>query len=426
MLKMLKKHSKGQSAIEYLANNAWVIVVAVIGMIVLWQLGIFTPPTPKRGSLGFSQITPSDWVVSTGDVAYVRMANDGGVPVKIRAGKMSLDVYQVPCDAGQTPNVDVTLNPGESKIFVFHCSGATKISENFKVGDYYEGDITVEYVNQVSGAQHKSVGKIFGPIEGKAQFGGGVTTTTLPGNCGDDCTQPGLVNATDCTKDNDLNCTYCDLYGYECKPEGSCGKPCTQETAAIDCEITCTWCNPSNNRCEQGDCGKPCTVDEECTYGCEDCINNICSNPEERCPDCSQTFGGVIDPLECINDECQFCLNWVFTCSPQGDCEQACLSDNDCDITCCYCNSGSKKCEQGDCLKPCTRDSECTKGCNECIGGVCKGCGVTTSTITATSTSSSTSSTSTSSTTTQGDSGYIIVGQIYPKNGSTGYATAAP
>ncbi|MFH1126421.1 MAG: hypothetical protein V1703_04805 [Candidatus Altiarchaeota archaeon] len=67
---MLKKVSriragkKGQSAIEYLASNAWVIIVAMIALLVLWQLGVFTPPQPRRGSMGFSQLTPIDWAVS--------------------------------------------------------------------------------------------------------------------------------------------------------------------------------------------------------------------------------------------------------------------------------------------------------------------------------------------------------------------------
>lgn len=410
------RSKKGQSAVEYLASNAWIIVIAIVGIIVLWQMGVFAPPTPKRGSIGFSQLTPLDWIVSIQDVSYLRIRNDAGAPVKILPGGMSLNVYQVPCNSSRTPQSEVTLNPGSSKIFVFYCSGPVKISDNFNVGDYYEGDVTIDYINLFSGSKHTSVGKIFGPIEGRIPFGG-PTTTTLPGNCGQDCTQPGVLNATECIEPPPMPCPYCDLYDYKCVPGGSCGNPCTEGTATTDCTETCLWCNTTTLTCQQGDCGKPCTNNAECYYGCNWCnpATGVCSESSSCGDPCEEAFGGMIDPFEC-EVECQFCYDYIFECVNQGDCGQPCVLNEDCPDICCYCSKTSNSCEQGDCGKTCTEDNECTRGCTKCIGGRCRGCVVEPWPSSTTVTSSSTSSSSTSTTA----GGYIIAGQVYPKNGSIG------
>jgi len=415
-----KKRKRGQSAIEYMASNAWIVVIAMLGLAVLWQLGVFTPPTPRRGSIGFSQLTPTDWVVSTENVAYVRILNEAGVPVSIAAGGMSLNVYQVACNSTRTPASEVTLYPGYSKLFIFYCTDSPTIDETFLTGDYYEGDLKIDYTNTISGGQHSSVGKIFGPIEGPTPFGAGTTTTTLPGSCGDACTSPGvlngpLLNNTDCVE----NCTYCEFYSAECVPRGSCGDPCTEVTESDDCYQTCQWCNPATLVCEQGDCGKPCFNDNECLLGCRWCdpATNECSYGSSCGEPCDESFGGQADPLEC-EVECQFCYDYVFECVQQGDCGQPCVINDDCPAICCYCNSGTHTCEQGDCGKECTISNDCTRGCTSCFGGRCRGCAIepwptTSTTVTTTSTTSST----TSSTTT---SGYIIAGQLYPENGSVG------
>jgi hypothetical protein len=413
-----KRKRKGQ-AVEYLTNNAWAILVVLIGVIALWQMGVFKPPIPERGSMGFSQLKPTDWAVSIENNAYVRIKNNAGVEVKIEAGWITLDVYQVSCNSLPTPATDLYMNPGASRIFIFHCLYNPKISDRFKIGDYYEGDMVIRYTNLDSGSEHTSVGKIFGPIEGPTPFGE-TTTSTLPGNCGDDCGgQGGTMNATICTRDNQRECSYCDVYTQTCFPGGDCGKPCTAQTEEADCQQTCPWCNTTAPTpvCQQGDCGKQCTVASQtvdCQRGCTYC------NPETlKCwsgsscgNSCSQPFGGTLDPMECTED-CMYCFNYTLKCGGQGDCARPCTpatQQEDCQNGCCYCNPDTSVCEQGDCGRACTAQTEsqtCLIGCTHCWGGICAGCGPIVITTTTTTT-----------TTTIPPSDWIIATQIYPKNGS--------
>jgi hypothetical protein len=399
--------------VDYLTANAWVVLVSIVGILVLWQIGLFTPPVPKRGSMGFSQLMPTDWAVSTDDLAYVRLKNDAGIPVKIPVGGLDLMVQNVRCNSSPSPSENVTIKPGTSRLFILQCLSPPTVSENFKAGDYYEGDLTMDYVNTVSGRYHISVGKVFGPIEGRVVFGG-PPSTTLPGNCGKDCGgQGGILNASICIEENLFDCPYCDLYTWECVPQGSCGLPCTASTEVTDCVQTCEWCNttaPGGPICQQGDCGKQCYVDDDCTYGCDWCINGVCSEESSCGKPCS--LGGMVDPLEC-KVECEFCYDYSFECIERGACGEACLSNEDCPEICCYCGS-SHTCEQGDCGKPCSVLVDvCENGCNQCIGGTCRGCAVESLPSTTTTTSAS------STTTTTIPGGYIIVGQVYPENGSS-------
>ncbi|MDD5112082.1 MAG: hypothetical protein PHG85_06020 [Candidatus Altiarchaeota archaeon] len=410
------KRKKGQSAVEYLASNAWVVVIAMIALIVLWQIGVFTPPVPRRGSIGFSQLVPLDWVVSTQDIAYMSIRNDAGVPVRITTGGMNLTVYDISCNAVSTPASPVTISPGSRRLFVFYCTEPPRISDRFRVGDYYEGDLKIDYTNIISTGEHESVGKIFGPIEGRVPFGP-TTTTTLPGLCGEDCTDLGMINAPECLEAPPVKCPYCNTHGT-CVPKGSCGDPCSPSDPT-DCDLTCTYCNETSLVCEEGDCGDPCMTSAECVVlndGCDVCINQKCSK-ESSCGDpCDEVFGGTVDPLEC-EVECEFCQKYTLECVEQGDCGQPCLSNSECDVSCCYC-SPANTCEQGDCGKSCTADDQCTMGCASCIGGTCRDLsGRCEPPPSSSSTSSITSSTSSSSSSTAVP-GFIIVQQVYPPDGA--------
>jgi hypothetical protein len=410
------RRKKGQSAVEYLASNAWVVIIVLLAIIVLWQIGVFTPPTPRRGNIGFSQLVPLDWVVSVQDIAYLSIRNDAGVPVKVQTGGMNLTVYDISCNAVQTPSSPATLNPGGRKLFVFYCTIPPTISSRFKIGDYYEGDLKIDYTNLVSGGEHESVGKIFGPIEGRTPFGP-TTTTTLPGMCGVDCTQLATLNAVECIDiPPPVKCAYCNS-GGKCVPQGDCGKPCSPSDPT-DCQLTCTYCNDTSLKCEEGDCGKPCTTNAECLTlndGCNVCTNGVCSPASSCGSPCDQVFGGSPDPLDCKVD-CNFCYKYTLECVQPGDCGQPCLGNDECSSMCCFCSNGHT-CEQGDCNKPCSSDAQCTMGCTSCIGGKCRDltgrCQSPPSSTTISSTSSTTSSSSSTAL-----PGYIIVQQVYPPDGA--------
>lgn len=177
---------KGQGAIEYLTTYGWVIIVVAVSVLILWQLGIFTPPQPKRGSLGFSQVVPVDWVVSTSNLVYLQVQSEAGDSLVIGSGDINITIGEVTCTdipASDISMYPLTIQPGKSKRITVECSSTPSVGSRFVVGEYYEAQTRIKYRNVKSDSSHESVGKIFGPIEGptpQATLPVESTTTTAP------------------------------------------------------------------------------------------------------------------------------------------------------------------------------------------------------------------------------------------------------
>jgi len=413
----LRRFRAGQSSVEYFTTYAWVIIVALIGVYVLWQMGAFKPPVPKRGFLGFSQIIPVDWALSAStNQFHIQLRNEAGDLLTIIAVGVTTNVsWSGTVDCSPGPPAPVAMNPGKEDLVTLNCTGPPSVSDLYEVGDYYEADVVVEYVNEVEVdgrtvyQMHKSVGKLFGPVESAKAIPLNTTTTTLVGDCGLPCFQARMIGL-ECHQ----TCEYCYDFLFFCRLRGDCGGPCESSN---DCKQTCLYCNTSimeGPKCEQGDCGKPCSGDEECDYGCDWCnpITSRCDDPGDSCGDpCNYTTA----QLACTKN-CKDCDNWNEQCSDLG-CRDCFFSDEECPDDCGYCNVTVQHCQQGDCGKPCVADDECEVGCDWCENSVCVKEHVTTSV----------SMTSTSSTSTLPDNGsrYLHVRQVYPKNGA-GFGPGEP
>jgi len=172
-----KKRSvrKGQIAIEYLYTYGWILIVVILGLLILWQMGAFKLPTSKRDYLGFSEVLPSDWGVYHTNEIYLRLVNYAGVGVRIPTEGVNLTMGIVNCTPA--PSSPMIIDPGDenSKLLTLDCSTPNKISDIYRPGDYYEADVVISYINEKTGKLHKSVGKIFGPVE---EYFIEVTTTT--------------------------------------------------------------------------------------------------------------------------------------------------------------------------------------------------------------------------------------------------------
>ena len=74
---------RGQSSLEFIVTYGWVILVIVIGLVVVWKMGILKPPVEeKRGTLGFSQVYVTDFSASS-------VANEINLNVKNEADRKS-------------------------------------------------------------------------------------------------------------------------------------------------------------------------------------------------------------------------------------------------------------------------------------------------------------------------------------------------
>lgn len=134
----------------------WMILIVMIVGVVLWQMGAFTPPSASRGCRGFSQITVLDWKASAASNSLqLTLTNEAGTKLRLDSVMGGID--------GKTCNSvspGVELRPGRT----YQANLTCEIS-NYKLGEYYQANITIVYYNIGSDIVHSSVGKCWGGIE---------------------------------------------------------------------------------------------------------------------------------------------------------------------------------------------------------------------------------------------------------------------
>jgi hypothetical protein len=160
-MKNLFKNSKGQSALEYLMTYGWMLLIIAVVAVVLYQYGVFTPPTTPPGCTGFSQAKPMDWKGSAtqnnGNLTLT-LINDAGT--KITLTDVNATIFDNPMCEWEGP--DEELRAGQ----VIQISlGDCLITRSPGAGEYYKAEITIVYKNVASGIDHNSVGECHGSLE---------------------------------------------------------------------------------------------------------------------------------------------------------------------------------------------------------------------------------------------------------------------
>jgi hypothetical protein len=407
-----RPYKRGQVAVENIFLYAAVIVVVVIGIILVWQSGIFKPQPGKKGFVGFSQVVPTDWAASTTDKVYLSLRAEGDAPLVVNRIGVNASFPRVQCELG--PDQSNEIFAGGTRIFKIVCSG---LNRTYDIGEEYEMDVVVNYTNTLSKRTHISVGKIYGLmeyIEGDWEPATTTTTTepTTPQCFERECNKSGEMDPENCGEIiygfGLQQCIYCPqnpaykLNGKSvCWYNGQCGKTCNSWTE----------CNPQND---------PLNV-------CTECVDNKCQeNPDRpQCGPCPPFDYGTFNSSWCNQTTCAYCFHeWVqrstligdgydsYMCSKanscgeacdnteyddykqckvrclhcqadpatgqgnctQGDCGKRCgpgSSITECQLGCVWCNMTAYRCEPGDCGKLCSSQSDCVLGCDVCDDGVC-------------------------------------------------------
>jgi hypothetical protein len=148
----------------------WIFIVGIGAVIIMSQMGTFTPAPVEKTKYGFSQLMPIDWGVYIDSNRIVsKIENWAGDKVNITS--MHVAIGDVLCDS--TGNV--ILGPGDSAVIIMNCADSPSLSDKFVKGNGYTAEVTITYKDVASGETYVSKGTVRGPIEE-----GSVTTTTAP------------------------------------------------------------------------------------------------------------------------------------------------------------------------------------------------------------------------------------------------------
>jgi hypothetical protein len=378
-------HMKGQTGVENLILFALVGLGLAFGTVFLWSSGFFEPYTGRRGQVGFSQIVVVDWIVGS-DKAVLSLKNIADNRVIVYPEGVNLTVAnRFNCLPPEIEPFYVESSHGF--IVELDCPG---LDEAFKIGDYYDADLTINYTQMPVVQTRLSVGKLYGHIEDVPYPFIPPTSTTTSTTLGPprcfykECHESGEVDEENCGEilfqGSYEECIYCPLHPEVdgkryCQPKGRCGDFCASNSQCID---------PNNpwNRCEM-------------------CVNNLCVEdpepPESQCGQCQVPQPGFGDP-KCVDlPQCDYCkyhfeVNTPFnptgtdhwSCVARGYCNTSCINydfevyteckipDQIVDNPCPHCNPINIThgvCEPGDCGKPCGPANpmqECELGCQWC------------------------------------------------------------
>ena len=147
----------------------WIFVVGIGAVILMSQMGSFTPAPCEKTKYGFSQLMPIDWGVYIDTNRIVsKVENWAGDDVRVIGMHVSLD--DVSCDSSDI----VYMAPGKSAVIIMTCANSPKLSDKYIKGSCYTAAVTINYIDVASGATYESKGTVRGPVEE-----GNVTTTTL-------------------------------------------------------------------------------------------------------------------------------------------------------------------------------------------------------------------------------------------------------
>ncbi|MFH1788973.1 MAG: hypothetical protein ABH834_06305 [Candidatus Altiarchaeota archaeon] len=161
---MSPRRMRAQSSIEYIATYSWVIVVILVGVLIVWKMGILKTQPQQRGVMGFSQVYVTDFSASAPtSIIQVNIKSDAGDSITILPGGINTSMEYVLCDPA--PSIPTDISPGEDVVVNVSCPGPPSLADKYNTGDFFNANVIINYSNTRSGRQHLSKGRIFGPIE---------------------------------------------------------------------------------------------------------------------------------------------------------------------------------------------------------------------------------------------------------------------
>ncbi|MBD3261393.1 MAG: hypothetical protein GF334_06860, partial [Candidatus Altiarchaeales archaeon] len=366
---MTSSDKKGQVILEKSVLYAVTVLAALVALLILYRMGVFSTFFIDSGIAGFSVVEVEDYVVSADNRIHLVLRNTGVSDVEIPPNNVYVKTRYVDCGWGGefADGVD-DLKQQEIKVYSVDCSGASpKLTSVYRVGDPYTLDVTIKYLNPDTGKTHESVGKVWGKLELETDVRFASTTTTTLKCREVDCDEPGTID-DDCTildptpgSEEPTDCTYCTT-DNKCFERGNCGNACSTD---LECEELpqgydginfCTECDEANQVCEE-----PEDPEDDCGLPCQD--------PETLSTDCE------ID--------CEYCFKgWYgnYVCVEEGQCGQRCASNEECVDNiprpslggriniCPWCDPTERICREDDCGKPCdpNNPNECQRNCEWC------------------------------------------------------------
>jgi hypothetical protein len=157
-MKTILKDSKGQTALEYLMTYGWMLLIIGIVGVVLYQYGVFTPPSTPPGCTGFSQAKPIDWRATSNGSLTLTLVNDAGTKIQITSVNATIFNNGMCWWTGtQDMRAGETIQLGMQN----SCLSTGSLGS----GEYYKADIIIVYTNLASGIDHNSVGECHGTLE---------------------------------------------------------------------------------------------------------------------------------------------------------------------------------------------------------------------------------------------------------------------
>ncbi|MFH1834686.1 MAG: hypothetical protein ABH851_00690 [Methanobacteriota archaeon] len=145
---------RGQAAIEFILTYAWVILIVVVVLVLVWQLGLFQlGGNIEPGYMGFWGVVPSDFRLSESGDLNISFANYIGANVTIEsiaANHSDVDILVSP---------SVVVEPGEHEVVDISGFNAGNGGGRFEIL------LSVDYTDSRTGNLHKSSGRIWGSYE---------------------------------------------------------------------------------------------------------------------------------------------------------------------------------------------------------------------------------------------------------------------
>ena len=168
-MNMKKMTNKGQGAMEYLMTYGWAILVVMIVGVVLWQLGIFNPPTGTvfKNFKVLQPLGPSVSYKSSGNTFTMALSNNQGSSIKISGVLINETLTTTVCNAisvnnGTAGTFGQTVAAGSAFSVSATCALATR-----NRADPYNMLVEVDYIAVIGGIMtpHTEIGEVRGQSE---------------------------------------------------------------------------------------------------------------------------------------------------------------------------------------------------------------------------------------------------------------------
>jgi len=132
----------------------------IMGLIIV-NLGS-RPQSPQPGCRGFTEVAISNQSTSYSDnMLYLTIKNWAKTEFNISANGITSSIYKVPCNAAPPTGI-YPLRPGQTVKINISCPN---LSSKYDVGDRYNADINITYINTKSLITHTSGGNCWGVVE---------------------------------------------------------------------------------------------------------------------------------------------------------------------------------------------------------------------------------------------------------------------